>query len=197
MYFFAVCRLVFLHLNEWPRIRVNWWVDDDRATCSSHVHQCPVDFHQRFPVGGRFRYPSPEYCAPVWRLVRLEGLSVNNYVHVQVEAVKITEVIGVLTERWPFAAGIFFFQLELNLTHRESSRCVSLLVALRKFFSLHAVEKRELGITSVERVPVDDTTPHLPSLSSGSCRRSGAVCQTILSRVAVTCAGGQSASAPL
>ena len=36
---------------------------------------------------------------------------------------------------------------------------IELQVALQEFFSLPAVEKRELGITSVARVPVDDTTP--------------------------------------
>ena len=73
MHFFAQCRLASLHLGVWPRIRVNRWVDDDFAPCSDHVHQCPVDFHQRFPVSGRVRYPSPECCAPVWRLLRLDG----------------------------------------------------------------------------------------------------------------------------
>ena len=39
---------------------------------------------------------------------------------------------------------------------------VKLPVALRKFFSLPAVGKRELGIMSVEGPPVDDTTPIFP-----------------------------------
>ena len=56
----------------WPRISVSRWVDDDRASCSDHVHQCPVDFHQRFPVSGRSVSVS-QHCAPVWRLVRFVG----------------------------------------------------------------------------------------------------------------------------
>ena len=46
-YEFLLCTvLVSLRLGEVPRTRVNRWVDEDRATCFDHAHQCPVGFHQ-------------------------------------------------------------------------------------------------------------------------------------------------------
>ena len=42
---------------------------DGRATCFDHLHRCPVDFLQRFPVGGHVQSPLPVYSALVWRHV--------------------------------------------------------------------------------------------------------------------------------
>ena len=47
----------------------------------------------------------------------------------------------------------------------DAFKQMELPVALRRFFSLSTVEKRELGIPSVEKVLVDDTTPIFPKFS--------------------------------
>ena len=62
--------------------------------------------------------------APVCRHVRLVGPSVN-----------------FVNERWPSTVGGFFSQLESDLTHRESSRSVSLSL----FFFLGGVGGGEEG----------------------------------------------------
>ena len=56
-------------------------------------------------------------------------------------------------------ASLHFRAPELEIQPGETLHCA---VALRGFLSLPAVEKWELGITSVEGVPIDDTTPIFP-----------------------------------
>ena len=80
----ALCRLVSLHVGDWPRFRVNRWVDDDRATCFDH------QYPSEYPRANVFSFRL--VLAPVCRDVRLDGLSVS-FVSVQAEAVKITELI--------------------------------------------------------------------------------------------------------
>ena len=61
-------------------------------------------FHQRCLVGGRIRLLSTVHLFGV--MFALMGLSVC---FVNVQAVEIPEVIGVLIERFPLAGGRFFF----------------------------------------------------------------------------------------
>ena len=106
-----------LHFDDWPRFRVNRWVMMNAQPVDC-VRQCPAGFHQSFSVGERSVSCCLSLCSPWWTSV--------SFVNARAEGLKNTELIWVLTERWLLAVDSFFFQLESNLTHRESSRSVSL-----------------------------------------------------------------------